>query len=195
MWLDLTREASAVRTTKETDVRVKLNIDGSGRADIDTGIGFFNHLLTSLAFHGRFDLEITAKGDLEVDGHHLCEDVGIVLGEVFNKALGDLKIVRFGYSIIPMDDALIISSVDISGRPYFEIDNLFSSDFIGTFQTEWLIEFLRAFAMNSKMNLHIVKLRGSNSHHIAECTIKSLAISLREAVKKTEEVLSTKGVL
>ncbi|HHV80818.1 TPA: imidazoleglycerol-phosphate dehydratase HisB [bacterium] len=195
MQLSLTREASAIRTTKETDVRVRLNIDGSGNTSIDTGIGFFNHLLTSFAFHGRFDLDITARGDLDVDGHHLCEDTGIVLGDVFNKALGDLKIVRFGYSIIPMDDALIISSVDVSGRPYFETDSLFKDSFIGTFQTEWLIEFLRAFSINSRMTLHVVKLRGDNSHHIAECTMKSIAISLREAVKRTEEVLSTKGVL
>lgn len=191
----MAREASLVRTTKETDIKVRLNIDGSGKVSIDTGIGFFNHLLTSFAFHGRFDLDITARGDLDVDGHHLCEDIGIVLGEAFNKSLDDLKIARFGYSILPMDDALIISSVDISGRPYFETNNLFTSNFIGTFQTEWLLEFLRAFAMNSRMALHIVKLRGNNSHHIAECTIKSLAISLREAVRKTEEVLSTKGVL
>lgn len=193
--MSLVREASATRTTKETDVRVRLNIDGSGKASIDTGIGFFNHLLTSFTLYGKFDLEIIAKGDLEVDGHHLCEDVGIVLGDVFNKALQDLKIARFGSSIIPMDDALILSSVDISGRPYFEVNELFKESFIGSFQTEWLLEFLRAFSMNSKITLHIVKLRGSNSHHIAECTIKSLAISLREAVKKTEEVLSTKGVL
>lgn len=191
----VTRESSIVRTTKETDIKINLNIDGTGRSSIDTGIGFLNHLLTSLALYSNFDLDITARGDIEVDGHHLCEDVGIVLGSALNKALGDHKITRFGYSIVPMDDALLISSVDISGRPYFETNKLFLNNLIGTFQTEWLIEFLRAFAMNSKMNLHILKLRGNNSHHIAECLIKSLGISLKEATRNIDDILSTKGVL
>jgi len=189
------REISIARTTKETDIKISLNIDGTGRSSIDTGIGFFNHLLTSFALYTGFDIDIYAKGDLEVDGHHLCEDVGIVLGSALNKALGDLKIARFGYSVIPMDDALIISSIDISGRPYFETNNLFIDSFIGTFQTEWLTEFLRAFAMNSKMTLHILRLRGNNSHHIAECLIKSLGISLKEATRRVDDILSTKGVL
>jgi imidazoleglycerol-phosphate dehydratase len=189
------RESSISRTTRETDIRIKLNIDGTGKSNIDTGIGFFNHLLTSFVLYSGFDIELDAKGDLDVDGHHLCEDVGIVLGSAFNKALGDFKIARFGYSIIPMDDALIISSVDISGRPYFETGELFVNSLIGTFQTEWLLEFLRAFAMNSRITLHILKLRGTNSHHIAECIMKSLGMSLREAVKRTDDILSTKGVL
>lgn len=191
----MARESSIVRTTKETDIKINLNIDGTGRSNIDTGIGFFNHLLTSFALYSNFDIDISAKGDIEVDGHHLCEDVGIVLGSALSKALGDYKIARFGYSIIPMDDALVISSVDIGGRPYFETNELFTDGFIGTFQTEWLIEFLRAFAMNSKMNLHILKLRGNNSHHIAECLIKSLGVSLKEATRKIDNILSTKGVL
>ncbi|MBC7319803.1 imidazoleglycerol-phosphate dehydratase HisB [bacterium] len=191
----MAREISIARTTKETDIKISLNIDGTGRGNIDTGIGFFNHLLTSFALYSGFDIDISAKGDLEVDGHHLCEDVGIVLGSALNKALGDFKIARFGYSIIPMDDALIISSIDISGRPYFETNDLFTDSFIGTFQTEWLTEFLRAFAMNSRMTLHILKLRGNNSHHIAECLIKSLGISLKEATRKIDDILSTKGVL
>ncbi|MGC8971386.1 MAG: imidazoleglycerol-phosphate dehydratase HisB [bacterium] len=189
------REISISRTTRETDIRINLNIDGTGKGNIDTKIGFFNHLLISFTLYSRFDIELTANGDLDVDGHHLCEDVGIVLGSALNKALGDFKIARFGYSITPMDDALIISSIDISGRPYFETNDLFTDSFIGTFQTEWLIEFLKAFAMNSKMTLHILKLRGNNSHHTAECLMKSLGLSLREAVKKTDDILSTKGVL
>jgi len=191
----MAREISISRTTKETDIRVNLNIDGAGKGKIDTKIGFLNHLLTSFTLYSGFDIDLTANGDLEVDGHHLCEDVGIVLGSALNKALGEFKIARFGYSITPMDDALIISSVDISGRPYFETNDLFTESFIGTFQTEWLMEFLRAFAMNSKITLHILKLRGNNSHHIAECIMKSLGLSLREAVKKIDNILSTKGVL
>ncbi|MCX7795191.1 MAG: imidazoleglycerol-phosphate dehydratase HisB [bacterium] len=191
----MAREISVTRTTRETDIKISLNIDGSGRSNIDTGIGFLNHLLTSFALYSSFDIDITARGDLEVDGHHVCEDVGIVLGSAFNRALGDFKIARFGYAIVPMDDALVISSVDISGRPYFETNELFKDSFIGTFQTEWFIEFLRAFTMNSRINLHILKLRGNNSHHIAECLIKSLGISLKEATKKIDDILSTKGVL
>lgn len=191
----MSRETEVSRVTKETDITIKLNIDGTGKTNIETGIGFFGHMLNTLAFHSRFDIELIAKGDLEVDGHHLCEDVGITLGKALNEAIGELKIVRFGYAIIPMDDALVACSIDISGRPYFECENFIEDKFIGTFQTEWLTEFLRAFAMNGKMNLHIVKLRGMNSHHIAECTMKSLAISLKEALKKSEDIPSTKGVL
>jgi len=191
----LPREIELSRVTKETDITIKFNIDGTGKAIINTGIGFFNHMLNTLILHSRFNIELVAKGDLEVDGHHLCEDVGIILGKALNEAIGDYKIVRFGYALIPMDDALVACSIDISGRSYFECGSLIEDKFIGTFQTEWLIEFLRAFAMNGRLNLHIMKLRGINSHHIAECTMKSLAISLKEALKKSEDVPSTKGVL
>ncbi|MGB9682378.1 MAG: imidazoleglycerol-phosphate dehydratase HisB [bacterium] len=193
--MTLPRETEVSRVTKETDITIKLNIDGTGKAIIKTGIGFFDHMLNTLILHSRFDIELIAKGDLDIDGHHLCEDVGITLGKALNDAIGEPKIVRFGYALVPMDDALVVCSIDISGRPYFECGNLIEDKFIGTFQTEWLTEFLRAFALNGKMNLHLIRFRGTNSHHIAECAMKSLALSLKEALKKSGEVPSTKGAL
>lgn len=188
------------RKTRETDISLKLNIDGSGKSTIDTGCGFLNHLLELFAKHGRFDLDLVCKGDTEVDDHHTVEDIGIALGEAFERALGDKRgICRYGDTILPMDESLILTAVDLSGRSQLEYDAEFTSEKIGTFDTELVEEFWLGFVRNCRCNLHIRKISGKNSHHIAEGMFKSAARTLKEAVAVdrafADEILSTKGVL
>ncbi len=186
------------RKTKETDITIKLNPYGSeGLADINTGIGFFDHMLTAFAVHGGFDLTICCNGDLEVDCHHTIEDIGIALGLAFNKALGDKGgIARYGSFYIPMDESLAFVSLDISGRPYLVFNGGFTADSIGQMDTQMVKEFFRAFAYNFKITLHANIMYGENDHHKVEGLFKALAHSLRIAVaKKSGGVLSTKGVL
>lgn len=193
------RKASLTRTTKETDVKLELNIDGTGENQIETGIGFFNHMLTGFSKHGFFDLNVSVKGDLEVDGHHTVEDTGIVLGNAIKEAIGDkVGIKRFGYFILPMDDALVLCSLDLSGRPYFAFDAHFPTQMVGDFETELVREFFYAISYSAGMNLHIKVLDGVNSHHIAEAMFKAFGKALDEACTKDERiksVLSTKGTL
>lgn len=193
------RNNKVERKTKETDISIELSIDGKGKSDIDTGIGFFDHMLVSFTAHGRFDCCIRAKGDLQVDFHHTVEDTGIVLGKVFDGALGERKnINRFGTSFVPMDESLVMASVDISGRPYIIFDCPFQTDKIGEMDTELFIEFFRAFAFNAGITLHIKLIHGSNSHHIAEAVFKAVARALMEACKIDTSIggfLSTKGTI
>lgn len=194
------RIAEISRKTAETDVFVKINLDGTGVCDIDTGIGFLDHMLNLFGKHGRFDLTVKCNGDLEVDGHHTTEDIGIALGQAFKEALGDKRgIKRYGSTILPMDEALILTAVDISGRPYLRYRMKIPAPMVGDFDTELLREFVIAFAFNSAVTLHIRRLDGVNSHHIIEGTFKSLGRTLRKAVeideKMKDEIPSTKGVL
>ncbi len=190
------RYAELSRKTKETDIAVKLDLDG-GAADISTGIGFFDHMLTALAVHGGMGLTVKAEGDLNVDGHHTVEDVGIVLGTAFKEALGDKKgIARYGTAFIPMDEALGFASVDISGRPFLVFDAEFPEEKIGDFDSCLTEEFFRAFAFNAGITLHLKCVYGKNSHHIAEALFKACAHALKDAKAATgNEILSTKGVL
>ena len=192
------RTASISRTTSETDIAVTLNLDGSGRSDIDTGIGFFDHMLRSFAKHGFFDLTVQVKGDLEVDCHHTIEDTGIVLGEAIKKALDDKKgIRRYGSFALPMDETLVLTALDLSGRPYLCFDADFTVDKVGEFDTEMVREFFYAISYSS-VNLHIRQLAGQNNHHIIEAIFKSFAKALDEAVgydPRITDVLSTKGTL
>ena len=193
------RTASISRTTSETDIAVTLNLDGSGRSDIDTGIGFFDHMLRSLAKHGFFDLTVQVKGDLEVDCHHTIEDTGIVLGEAIKKAVGDKKgIRRYGSFALPMDETLVLTALDLSGRPYLCFDADFTVDRVGEFDTEMVREFFYAISYSCGMNLHIRQLAGQNNHHIIEAIFKSFAKALDEATgydPRIKDVLSTKGTL
>lgn len=193
------RTASISRTTSETDIAVTLNLDGSGRSDIDTGIGFFDHMLRSFAKHGFFDLTVQVKGDLEVDCHHTIEDTGIVLGEVIKKAVGDKKgIRRYGSFALPMDETLVLTALDLSGRPYLCFDADFTVDRVGEFDTEMVREFFYAISYSCGMNLHIRQLAGQNNHHIIEAIFKSFAKALDEATgydPRIKDVLSTKGTL
>ncbi len=193
------REAAVTRTTKETDISVSLNIDGSGICEVSTGIGFFDHMIQGFAKHGQFDITLKTEGDLYVDGHHTVEDTGIVLGQAFAEALSDKNgITRFGDCILPMDDALVLAAVDISGRHYLDVDVPFDTPAIGDFDTQLFKEFFYAFADAARINLHIKKINGTNSHHIAEAAFKSFARALRQAVTidpQIKGVLSTKGVL
>ncbi len=193
------REAAVTRTTKETDISVSLNIDGSGICEVSTGIGFFDHMIQGFAKHGQFDITLKTEGDLYVDGHHTVEDTGIVLGQAFAEALSDKNgITRFGDCILPMDDALVLAAVDISGRHYLDFDVPFDTPVIGDFDTQLFKEFFYAFADAARINLHIKKINGTNSHHIAEAAFKSFARALRQAVTidpQIKGVLSTKGVL
>lgn len=193
------RVSEISRKTKETDICLKLNIDGSGRADIATGIGFFDHMLDSFARHGFFDLDVKADGDLYVDCHHTIEDTGIVLGEAIKKALGDKKgIKRYGFFVLPMDEALTLAAVDLSGRPYFDFDASFSAESVGGFDTEMVREFFYAVSYSAGMNLHIKVLSGVNNHHIIESIFKAFAKALDMAFAKDDriqDVLSTKGSL
>ncbi|MDO4870031.1 MAG: imidazoleglycerol-phosphate dehydratase HisB [Bacillota bacterium] len=194
------RTAEINRKTGETDIALRLDLDGSGKSSIDTGVGFMNHMLTLFARHGRFDLEIKAKGDVQVDDHHTVEDIGIALGKAFDQALADKKgIVRYGSQILPMDEALILTAIDFSGRCYLAYDAEIPAQKVGTFDTELAEEFWMAFARNAQCTLHIRQLAGTNSHHIIEGIFKSAARSIRAAVKIDEdfadEVPSTKGVL
>ena len=186
------------RKTKETEISVELSFDGKGEYSIDTGIGFFNHMLESLSKHSGIDMQISCKGDLHVDFHHTVEDVGIALGEAFYKAVFPVgAIERFGEAKIVMDEALVESSIDISGRPFLYFDLGLLSGKIGEFDAELAEEFFRAFIYNAKISAHIVKVRGQNMHHIVEGAFKALAVSLRRALKPNEKggVPSTKGVL
>ena len=194
------RTAEIIRKTAETEIALKLNLDGSGVSSIDSGVGFLDHMLTLFAKHGRFDLELTCKGDTWVDDHHSVEDIGIALGQAFAKALGDKRgIVRYGSCILPMDEALILTAVDLSGRAYLGYDLRIPTQRVGTFDTELTEEFFFAFVRNNPCALHLRKLAGKNSHHIIEGAFKSAARSLRTAVAIDEqfrdEIPSTKGVL
>jgi imidazoleglycerol-phosphate dehydratase len=194
------RYAEIERKTKETDIFLTLNLDGKGKSEIDTGCGFLNHMLTLFASHGRFDLIVKCNGDTDVDDHHTVEDIGICLGMAFDKALGEKRgINRYGSFILPMDEALILTAVDISGRCILCYDLDIPSPKIGTFDSELVEEFFWAFVRNCQMSLHIRKLAGTNSHHIAEGAFKSAARTLRAAVainqETKNEIPSTKGVL
>ena len=193
------RTASLHRQTGETDIELTLNLDGTGKTDIDTGIGFFDHMLNNFARHGLFDLTVKAKGDLYVDCHHLVEDTGIVLGQAIKEAVGDKKsIKRYGYSILPMDETLMLCSLDLSGRPYFQSDFTFQGERCGYFDTAMTKEFFSAISYSALMNLHFKMLAGENDHHIIECAFKSFAKSLDAATMVDERitsVLSTKGTL
>ena len=194
------RQAEICRKTGETDVRVALNLDGTGKSNIDTGVGFLDHMLELFSRHGRFDLAVTCVGDIRVDDHHSTEDIGIALGQAFDRALGDKKgIRRYGSMILPMDESLILSAVDLSGRGLLVYGLDISAEKVGTFDTELTEEFFRALAHNAGATLHIRQLAGGNSHHIIEGAFKSVARSLRTAVAIdpacAEEIPSTKGVL
>jgi imidazoleglycerol-phosphate dehydratase len=194
------RKASVKRTTKETDVAVAVDLDGSGAASVATGIGFLDHMLDLLARHSRIDLDIKAKGDLHVDQHHTTEDVGIALGQAVKKALGDLKgITRYADVHVPMDETLTRVALDISGRPFLVFNVEFVRAKIGAFDTALVQEWFQAFAVNAALTLHVATLYGSNDHHIAESCFKGLARALRTAVaidpRAAHEVPSTKGTL
>ncbi len=194
------RKASVKRTTKEPDVAVAADLDGSGAASIATGIGFLDHMLDLLARHSRIDLDIKAKGDLHVDHHHTTEDVGIALGQAIKKALGDMKgITRYADVHVPMDETLTRVALDISGRPFLVFNVEFVRAKIGTFDTALVQEWFQAFAVNAALTLHVATLYGSNDHHIAESCFKGLARALRTAVaidpRAAHEVPSTKGTL
>lgn len=194
------RTAEINRKTAETDISLIINLDGSGKSSIETGCGFLNHMLTLFASHGKFDLTLSCKGDTEVDDHHTVEDIGIALGQAFRDALGDKKgIIRYGSMILPMDEALILSAVDFSGRSFLGYDMSIPTEKVGTFDTELVEEFWLGFVRNSGSTLHIKQISGSNSHHIIEGAFKSVARSMRAAVKIdagfAEEIPSTKGVL
>ena len=193
------RTAKVDRKTKETDIEVKLNLDGTGVSDISTGIGFFDHMLDGFTRHGLFDLTLKCKGDLNVDGHHTVEDCGIVLGNAIKEAIGDKAgIKRYGNFILPMDDALILCAIDLCGRPYFEYDLEFPTEKCGEMDTELVREFFYALSYSAMMNIHIRQLSGVNSHHIAEASFKAFAKALDQATgfdERIKDVLSTKGVL
>lgn len=194
------RKSEIKRKTAETDIALKLDLDGSGKSVLTTGCGFLDHMLTLFARHGRFDLEINCKGDVEVDYHHTVEDIGISLGQAFSKALGDKKgITRYGDTVLPMDEALILTAVDISGRGMLLCDLNIRAKKVGDFDTELCEEFFTAFARNAGITLHIRQLAGRNSHHIIEGVFKSAARSLKDAVAidpaLKDEIPSTKGVL
>lgn len=195
----MARTAKLKRSTKETDIQLALNLDGNGNASIDTGIGFFDHMLEGFAKHGFFDLDCKVKGDLEVDGHHTVEDTGIVLGTAIKNAVGDKKgIKRYGYFILPMDDALALCAVDLCGRPYLNFECEFTTEKVGYLDTELVREFFYAVSYTAGMNLHIKLLTGTNNHHMIEAIFKAFAKALDMAVSaepRTTEVLSTKGSL
>ena len=194
------RRAEISRETSETAITVALGLDGEGRADIATGIGFLDHMLTALARHGLFDLKVRAKGDLHIDFHHTTEDVGIVIGQCLRQALGDKRgIRRYGAAVIPMDEALAEAAVDISGRPFLAWSVSFAQPKIGEMDTELFEEFFRALAFNAGITLHVTQKAGINAHHVAEACFKALARALREAVEPDPRAISaipsTKGVL
>ncbi|MBR3748603.1 MAG: imidazoleglycerol-phosphate dehydratase HisB [Firmicutes bacterium] len=194
------RKAEIKRKTAETDIVLKLDLDGTGKSDIDSGVGFLDHMLTLFAKHGRFDLQFACKGDTQVDDHHSVEDIGICLGEAFAKALGDKAgIRRYGSMLLPMDEALVLSSLDISGRAHLSYTVSIRARKVGTFDTELAEEFWEAFVRSAKITLHIRQLAGRNAHHIIEGMFKSVARALREAVSidpaLAGEIPSTKGVL
>lgn len=194
------RTAEIIRKTAETDIMLRLDLDGGGKAAIDTGVGFLNHMLTLFARHGRFDLFVKCMGDTDVDDHHTAEDIGIALGQAFVQALGDKRgITRYGSQILSMDESLILSAVDISGRDYLGYDLAIPAEKVGTFDTELVEEFFLGFVRNARLTLHIRKMAGTNSHHVIEGAFKSVGRSLRQAVAVdaafADEIPSTKGVL
>lgn len=194
------RTSEIKRKTNETDIHLSLNLDGSGKGEIDTGCGFLDHMLNLFARHGRFDLTVSCKGDTEVDYHHTVEDIGIALGDAFKSALGDMRgIVRYGSFILPMDEALVMTAVDISGRTHFSYALEIPAPKVGDFDTELTEEFFLGFVRHAAVTLHIKQLSGTNSHHIIEGAFKSAARSLAAAVKidndYKNEIPSTKGVL
>ena len=194
------RKANIERKTLETDIALTLDLDGTGKSQIDTGCGFLNHMLTLFASHGRFDLTVSCKGDIDVDDHHTVEDIGICLGKAFSEALGEKRgITRYGSFLLPMDEALIMTAVDISGRSYLGYQLEIPTQKIGTFDTELVEEFFLGFVRNCPMSLHIRQLAGTNSHHIVEGAFKSIARSLKAAVAVdatyADVIPSTKGVL
>ena len=193
------RIAQIQRKTKETDIQVKLNLDGSGNSVINTGIGFFNHMLEGFSKHGFFDLNLNCEGDLAVDCHHTIEDCGIVLGNAIREALGEKSgIKRFGSCILPMDESLVLCAIDLSGRPYLVFDGEFTTEKIGYMDTEMVKEFFYAISYSAGMNLHIKVLTPGNNHHMAEAMFKAFARALDEAVSRdprVQGILSTKGSL
>jgi len=193
------RTAEIARKTKETDIRIRLTLEGAGESDIRTGIGFFDHMLQTLARHSRMNLDVKASGDLHVDDHHTVEDVGLVLGEALKQALGDKRgIARFGWALVPMDEALGRAVVDLSGRPWFECDLPVAFHPIGQFDSDSILEFFQAFASAGALNLHLDLLRGANLHHGLEALFKALALALAVAVRVEpgrSDVPSTKGSL
>ena len=194
------RTAEINRKTNETDIRLTLDLDGTGKSEISSGVGFLDHMLTLFARHGRFDLTLSCDGDTYVDDHHTVEDIGIALGQAFTQALGDKRgIVRYGSFTLPMDETLILSAVDISGRSYLNFDLHIPTQKVGTFDTELAEEFFLGFTRNANLTLHIKQLEGKNSHHIIEGTFKCVARTMKQAVAIDEafrdEIPSTKGVL
>ena len=193
------RTASIKRQTAETNITVSLGIDGTGHSEIATGIGFFDHMLILFTKHGFFDLNLIADGDLQIDGHHTVEDVSIVLGQAFAQALGDKSgIKRYGNAVVPMDEALVMVSLDISGRPFLAFDVDIPTERIGNFDSELTEEFLRALAVHAGLTLHVRLMAGKNAHHIVEAVFKALGRALDEATRKDERivgVMSTKGML
>ena len=193
------RTIELTRKTKETEIKISLNLDGKGESMVGTGIGFFDHMLEGFSRHGFFDLALEIKGDLEVDGHHSVEDAGIVLGQAIREALGDKKgICRYGSCILPMDDALALCAVDLCGRPFFDFDCTFTAQRVGALDTELVREFFYAVSYSAGMNLHIKMLSGVNSHHMIEAVFKAFARALDQAVRKDAritDVLRTKGSL
>ncbi|MBQ3265437.1 MAG: imidazoleglycerol-phosphate dehydratase HisB [Ruminococcus sp.] len=194
------RTAEINRKTNETDIRLSLNLDGTGKSEIHSGVGFLDHMLTLFARHGRFDLTLTCDGDTYVDDHHSVEDIGIALGQAFEKALGDKRgIIRYGSFILPMDETLILCAVDISGRSYLNFDLHIPTEKVGAFDTELAEEFFLGFVRNANLTLHIKQLEGKNSHHIIEGTFKAFGRTMKQAVAVDEdfrdEIPSTKGVL
>ena len=197
--MNTARTSSEVRKTKETDIQLDLNIDGSGVYEVDTGIGFFDHMLEGFSRHGFFDLKLQVKGDLHVDSHHTIEDTGIVLGNAIKKAVGDKKgIKRYGSCILPMDETLVLCAVDLSGRPYLVFDGEFTTDRVGYMDTEMVKEFFYAISYTAGMNLHIRVLSGGNNHHMIEAMFKAFAKALDQATvidPRITDILSTKGSL
>lgn len=195
----MSRTAGMKRETKETQIELVLDIDGQGNADVSTGIGFFDHMLNGFAKHGFYDLKLKATGDLDVDGHHTVEDTGIVLGKAIAEAVGDKKgICRYGSFTLPMDDALVLCSVDLCGRPYYECDAEFNEQYCGSFETTLVNEFFYAVSYSGAMNLHFKVLSGHNAHHIIEAMFKAFAKALDMATTldpRVRDVLSTKGSL
>ena len=193
------RIAQIERKTQETDIKVSLNLDGKGISNVSTGIGFFDHMLQGFAKHGFFDIDVTVKGDTNVDGHHTVEDTGIVLGTAILKAIGDKKgIKRYGSMILPMDETLVLSAVDLCGRPYFSMDAQFNAPMVGEFDTQLVREFFYAVSYSAAMNLHLKVLDGINDHHKIEALFKAFAKALDEATSydpRITDVLSTKGAL
>ncbi len=193
------RSAKVERNTKETQITCELNLDGTGAAKIDTGIGFLDHMLNSFARHGFFDLNLSVKGDLYVDCHHTIEDTGIVLGQAIKEAIGDKAgIARYGSSLLPMDETLVLCAIDLSGRPYLNFDMTFTSDRVGYYDTEMVREFFYAVSYAAGMNLHIKQMDGTNNHHLIEAAYKAFARALDAATKaepRLSGTLSTKGTL